>query len=61
MTAGQLDAALMRTPNAEPHHATTFILLVKEAGGAVSLLPDNTILFGNGAIYNELLGAVHLS
>ena len=58
VAAGQLDAAVMRAPNAEPHHATTFILLVKEAGGAVSLLPDNTILFTNGAIHDELLEAV---
>lgn len=61
VAAGQLDGALMRAPNAEPHHATTFILLVKEAGGAVSFLPDNTILFSNGVIHDELLAVLHSS
>jgi histidinol-phosphatase len=59
VAAGQLDAALMRAPNEEPHHASTFIVLVKEAGGAISVLPDNTILFSNGAIHDDLLRAVH--
>ena len=60
VAAGDLDAALMRAPNSEPHHASTFILLVTEAGGKVSSLPDNTILLSNGAIHDDLLQAVHL-
>jgi hypothetical protein len=49
----------MRNPNSEPHHSAVFELLVREAGGQVSGCADNTVLFSNRPLHEQLLGLMH--
>ena len=60
VAGGELDAAIMRNPNAEPHHASAFILLAREAGGLATTMPsDNTVLFSNFHLHERLLELLH--
>lgn len=55
VASGELDAAVMRSPNDEPHHLTAFVVLVREAGGmATPLLAANTILFSNRRLHDHV-------
>jgi histidinol-phosphatase len=55
VAAGDLDGAVMRNPNGEPHHSSVFEVLVREAGRMVSPLADNAFLFSNRLLHNDFL------
>ncbi len=59
VAGGDLDAAVMRFPNPEPHHSAIFVLMVQEAGGVVTdWTGDHEMLFSNHPLHDPLLSVL---
>lgn len=60
VASGDLDAAVMRSPDSGPWHSALFVLLVREGGGVTTDLAGDghTVLFSNPQLHDQLVALV---